>query len=370
MHETPADDKPEERSGDSGEGASETRPRGAASSEAASGTSSDASEGGGGSKPTPVNQKHVPFRRPAKLPENPRRVRGGIKLQTKEGETPGWITQRLLRVVEAAADGDVYREGLEYARQGQTRRIDFEEGVAKGSIQGRRQRPYVTKLHLEPFDAQQREALIEAMSSQAIYAAKLLAAELPPNIEDVFAPHGLRLFPAHPEEFKLTCSCREPEVWCKHAVCLAAMVAERLQTEPLLLFDLRGLPGEELIDHLRERRALAGQGPGPQPVHRPHVPGAATHEPAPLDACVGSFWSMPPGAELPTARIEPPEVKQPLLRRLGPSPFEGRFPLVGLLATCYEIVGDAVLRDAAVAQHTRDTGGADAELEGERSNER
>ena len=294
-------------------------------------------------------------------------MRGGLKLQNKEGETPGWITQRLLRVVEAAADGDVYREGLEYARMGQTRRIDFDEGSAKGSIQGRRQRPYVTKLHLEPFDPSQREALIEAMSSQAIYAAKLLAAELPPNIEDVFAPHGLRLFPTHPEEFKLSCSCREPEVWCKHAVCLAAMVAERLQSEPLLLFDLRGLPGEDLIDHLRERRALAGQGAGPQPVHRPHVAGAATHESMALAECVESFWSMPPGAALPTARREPPDVKQPLLRRLGQSPFEGRFPLVGLLATCYEIVGDAALRGATPDQAGEPSDDPDAESPDDRS---
>ncbi|MEM0982638.1 MAG: hypothetical protein AAGI17_01665 [Planctomycetota bacterium] len=294
-------------------------------------------------------KEHVPFRRPAKLPENPRRVRGGLKLQTKEGEAFGWITQRLLRVVEAAASGDAFREGMEYARQGQTRRLDFEDGEAKGSVQGRRQRPYVTKLHLAPFTGPQKEALIDAMASQAIYAAKLLAAELPPNIEDVFAPHGLKLFPTHPEEFKLACSCREAETWCKHTVCLAALAAEKLQAEPLLLFDLRGLPGQELIDHLRERRALAGQGPGAQPVHRPHVAGVSTYEPRPIEECGGDFWSMPPDAELPAALIQPPDIKQPLLRRLGPSPFEGRFPLVGLLATCYEIVGDSAIAAAHAA---------------------
>ena len=34
----------------------------------------------------------------------------------------------------------------------------------------------------------------------------------------------------------------------------------------------------------------------------------------------------------------------PLLRRLGPSPFESsRFPFVGLLATCYDVISKAAL---------------------------
>jgi len=35
-----------------------------------------------------------------------------------------------------------------------------------------------------------------------------------------------------------------------------------------------------------------------------------------------------------------------LLRRLGPSPFpEGRFPLIGLMATCYQLIGEAAIRE-------------------------
>ncbi|MEO1370419.1 MAG: carboxylate-amine ligase, partial [Acidobacteriota bacterium] len=41
------------------------------------------------------------------------------------------------------------------------------------------------------------------------------------------------------------------------AVCVAALVAEKLQSDPLMLFDLRGLAGAELIERLRERALLA-----------------------------------------------------------------------------------------------------------------
>jgi len=36
-----------------------------------------------------------------------------------------------------------------------------------------------------------------------------------------------------------------------------------------------------------------------------------------------------------------------LLRRLGPSPFPGAFPIVGLLQTCYEVIGERVVEPNA-----------------------
>jgi hypothetical protein len=44
--------------------------------------------------------------------------------------------------------------------------------------------------------------------------------------------------------------------------------------------------------------------------------------------------------------LRPPEVSHPLLRRLGASPWTGpgSFPLVGLLASCYEVASNDVLQ--------------------------
>ena len=303
-------------------------------------------------RPVPQYQ----FRRERKPSVNPRRVRGGVKLKAKEGEEPeSWVTQRMNRIVEAAATGSTLREGLEYARMGQTKKLEVGTGRITASIQGRGDRPYRTTLAIEPFTDKRWAQMIESMADQALYAAKLLAGELPPNIEDLFAPLGLRLFPTEPGEFGVTCSCSDPgkddNPWCKHAVCAAALAAERLGEDPFLIFTLRGIMGEELIERLRERRAMAGQGPGATPVYSAHVPGVSDANPTPLEAAVvesvDRFWKAGPelsGIELPLAR---PEVSHVLLRRLGPSPFtEARFPLVGLLATCYELIGEDALKAA------------------------
>ena len=53
------------------------------------------------------------------------------------------------------------------------------------------------------------ERVISSMVDQAVYAAKLLSGELPPSIEDVFAPLGLRLFPSESGDLTPKCNCRD-----------------------------------------------------------------------------------------------------------------------------------------------------------------
>jgi len=295
------------------------------------------------------------YRPEKKVAANPKRVRGGVKLKAGEGDPIGsWVSQRLMRVIESAADGEVLREGLEYARLGQTKKLDITDEAAEASVQGRMTRPYATTIRLKRFGNAEVERVIAAMGEQARYVAKLLSGELPRDIEDLFAPLGLRLLPTEPEEFELTCTCREEnKPWCKHAVCAAALLAERLADEPLVIFGLRGLPMSELVERLRENRALAGHGSGPAAIYAPRVPGASDAAGAPIAEAVKRFWDDPRSGA-PSLPRTTPEVDKPLLRRLGASPFEARFPLVGLLATCYEMVAEHTVRDAAESDVTPD----------------
>jgi len=295
----------------------------------------------------PVNsdspQDAVRSGRPApKPPPGPKRVRGGVRLRDPSPDrTTQWIYERIFRLVENAASGPVLQEGLEYARNGQTRRLAFEDGVVVASVQGRASRAYTTQLRLDHFTPEQRDEIVRVMAEQALYSAKLLAGEVPTTIEDVFAPLGLRLFPAEPTDFHLKCSCREPKPWCKHQVCAAVLAADRLANEPLLIFELRGIPHDRFAAMLRDRRALTSQGPGPAIVYQPQIPGVSDQTFPTLQDQIDRFWESGPELDSINAPLWAPEVSHVLLRRLGPSPFTGpRFPLVGLLATCYELISE------------------------------
>lgn len=298
--------------------------------------------------PKKIKPQYASFRSSRKSLVNPRRVRGGVKLKLKAGETPqSWVTQRLLRVAENGSPNDIYKDGIEYARLGQTKRLTIEDELCEGIIQGRSDKPYTTKISLDHFGAESQEKIITAMADQVRYAAKLLAGELPSNIEDVFAPLGLKLFPADPSDIHATCSCPDwttEQPWCKHTVCLMSLLAEKLGESPMTIFGLRGMPGQELIDGLRQKRAVGVQGPGPTPVLHQHVPGVSDVSSPPLEDSIGSFWDVGPELEELDTPIAPPAVNCVLLRRLGPSPFmDSNFPLIGLMATCYQLIGEAAM---------------------------
>lgn len=282
---------------------------------------------------------------------SPKRVRGGVRLRAQDANrATQWVFDRLMRVIERAASGPVLTEGIEYAKLGQTKRLAIEGGRVSASVQGRLSRAYITELKMVSFTSAQRDELVRAMAEQAIYSAKLLAGEVPPNIEDVFGPLGLKLFPSEPEDIESKCNCREAKPWCKHAVCTAVLLADRLSAEPLNIFELRGIPHETFAAMLRDRRALTSQGPGPAIVYQPQIPGVSDLPAPTMEEQLDRFWEAGPELEEIHAPLRAPEVSHVLLRRLGPSPFTGpRFPLLGLLATCYELISE---RAAAGAEES------------------
>lgn len=334
---------------------------------------------GGGYGRDPRKDPRAGFeRRPPKPTVHPRKVVGGIRLKNDgvwSDEGSGWAAARWMRLVESVAPGEALASGLAYAKSGQTKLLEVEPGLIRASVQGRLTKPYEVVVRVPTFGGEQWESVVRSMADQARYGAAILSGELPANIEDVFAPLNLRLFPLGAEE--LACSVtyqgkpvekvweeyrrldivpdRVKEIhagerseggWNKHVCCAMAIFAEMLSKQGLLIFRLRGLDEEELLERLRQQRAVAGlvrSGGEAVAVYATHVPSGAERVNGPLEDSMETFWSAGEEGERALKELdlhmERPEVEHPLLRRMGASPFEGsRFPMVGLLATCYDLV--------------------------------
>ena len=314
----------------------------------------------------PQQHKMVPakpppqrFSRPEEPAKNPRRVRHGIKLSSTERAAASWAGQRWMRIVELAAPGEAQREGLEYTSLGQTRRFETEAGLIKALIQGRMTRAYQTELRIESYESTQWDSIVGACVEQALFSAKLLSGQLPSSIEELFAPLGLKLFPNEPADVTPSCTCAEAKAmaekgeapWCKHACCAALLLSDRVAEDPWLMLALRGLPQEELLERLRHHRALSNSGGESAPVYAPHVESLENLDPADFESSVERFWDSGHELDELALSVEKPEVSHPLLRRLGSSPFEGpgggggAFPIVGLLATCYDLISEKTLAE-------------------------
>jgi uncharacterized Zn finger protein len=288
-------------------------------------------------------------RRPSQQAERPRRVRAGRRLATNDWPGRlGWAGLTWLNAIRGLATERAWTEGLDYAERGQTRRLEPFVGGATASVQGRRYRAYEITMRVEPFSHDQWDAIVKTMVKRSLFAARLLTGEVPSTIEeDVFGGLSLGLIPRSLSEVTSTCDCAEDDPWCKHACCAAMLLAEDIDDKPFLLFGLRGMDGDDLLERLHQRRELESRSTG-QSASALRQPFPGDEQPAlPLELCLDDFWEAPPTLDDFETVPHKPQVNHALLRRLGPSPFqEGRFPLVGLLATCYDTISASALNES------------------------
>src|SRR3989440_11526 len=189
---------------------------------------------------------------------SPRRVREGIKARSTQGNIgKTWWSKRWVRTLESFGMGQRLSRGRFYARLGQVISIDIEPGMVKSQVQGSQPEPYIVQIRLHPLADEEWESVIDVMASQAIFAAKLLAGEMPTNIEEAFSSAHVPLFPAREQDLSTKCSCPDWANPCKHIAAVYYILADRFDEDPFLLFKLRGQTKEEMIAALREKRLEA-----------------------------------------------------------------------------------------------------------------
>lgn len=278
-------------------------------------------------------------------PSSPRSVKDGIKTK-REGGVIGetWWSRRWVGVLESFNMGARLTRGRAYARQGQVISIDVEAGIVKAKVQGSQPEPYNVKIQLKPLSDQDWDKVTEAMAEQAIFAAKLLAGEMPTNIEEAFSSVHVSLFPTAVTELGTDCTCPDWANPCKHIAAVYYLLAERFDEDPFLIFKLRGRTKEQIIAVLRAKRVATLPPEGPElAANVEEAPGVDTA--VPLAENLDTFWQA--GEELNTFAVNPaaPKIDKAILKRLGDAPFtvEGQ-NITSLLAKAYEVVAAAAFR--------------------------
>ena len=143
-------------------------------------------------------------RRPRGKP--PRKVDGGIAARTGRGaigET--WWSRRFVAVLESFAIGSRLTRGRRYARGGQVLDLRVEPGLVSARVQGSRREPYDVRIGVKTLPARAWERIEDALAAQALFAARLLAGEMPHEIEEVFSTLDLSLFPGKARELETQC---------------------------------------------------------------------------------------------------------------------------------------------------------------------
>ena len=233
----------------------------------------------------------------------------------KEQISREWWVQGWLDLLNSYRFKKRLERARDYARQGNVLSLEFQGPKVIAKVRGREQPEYDVTLGLDPFSDEQWDYVIETLSQQAIFSAKLLAGEMPHNIQDVFTANGLSLFPFSLSEIRSRCSCPDKANPCKHIGAVYYILGDRFEEDPFVLFQLRGRSKEEILSALRQMRSAASEA---SETETPDTSQPTTHTPHPLK--IDQFWQYNEPLESSLVVIAPPS-SETVLDVLEPIPF-------------------------------------------------
>ena len=244
-------------------------------------------------------------------PSSPRKVKGGIKADSKRGAFgKNWWAKRWIAVLESFNMGARLGRGRSYARRGQVISIDIDRGGVWAEVQGSRVNPYRVSIKVKTLSKAKWGRLADILSEQAIFTAKLLAGEMPGDIEAAFTEAGLSLFPEKLSDLKTDCSCPDWANPCKHIAAVYYLLGEEFDRDPFLIFKLRGIEREQLVELIAGKKGASQSG---------NAVIEATPEPLPVDP--KAFWGALKEKEFLSGEVRIPSVPAALPKRLGKFPF-------------------------------------------------
>ncbi len=246
-------------------------------------------------------------------PSKPIKVEGGIKAKSKRGAIGDtWWSKRWVKVLESFGWSNRLERGRRYARGGQVLDFMLSPGKVTARVQGSMAKPYRVIIEIKPLTDKEWNNVLEEMSGKAIFAAKLLAGEMPQNIEEAFDAASISLFPESSKDIKTDCSCPDSANPCKHIAAVYYILAEEFDRDPFMLFKLRGRTKDDITASLRKMRTADNDSVSQIEVH----PSGEDKKEVTID----NFWA---GEELESfsVNISPPDVSAAIIKRLGTPEF-------------------------------------------------
>jgi uncharacterized Zn finger protein len=273
-------------------------------------------------------------------------VEGGVKARSKRGAIgEQWWSRRFIAFLESSGMSGRLQRGRAYARRGQVLEFALAAGKVTARVQGSRPSPYSVSITVRPLTVAQWREVEARLARQALFRARLLAGEMPAEIEQVFADCGAPLFPEPARDLTMSCNCPDWSVPCKHLAAVCYVLAEAFDVDPFAMLALRGKKRDSLLAALRRAGPPVSAQAGPAPRAAGASPTLALLSDVtggPAEESLADFWS--PGLSQARLRALPPSPAAPpdlLLRLASPPAVEVRGkPLLDVLAPAYVRLAD------------------------------
>ena len=142
--------------------------------------------------------------------------------------------------------------GKRYVRNGSVIDLQIQKGKITARVQGTRKTPYKTEIRISPLSEEKCQAILRQCERKMENLEALLAGNFPEDMKELFQGKD-GLFP-EPREISFTCSCPDWALMCKHVAAALYGIGARLDEEPMLFFELRGIDAGRFVDVALETR--------------------------------------------------------------------------------------------------------------------
>jgi len=193
-----------------------------------------------------MSKKHYPIRIP--------RYATGIRAQEpRTGAGHSWWEKRYLAALERMDLGGRLGRGRNYALSGQVVEMALAGPHVEARIIGTREEAYRVTVDFRAPKGAARQRIVAALKSEPMLVARMLANDLPTEVEAIFREAGFDLFPGGklaPGKYDMTTQCTCPDYAnpCKHSHAVLLILGEEIARRPMTLVELRGIRMEALYE--------------------------------------------------------------------------------------------------------------------------
>ena len=163
-----------------------------------------------------------------------------VEIQGRRIIATSWWGQAWCANLERYADFESrLGRGKRYVRHGTVIDLKIEKSVIRAMVQGSRKTPYTVEIKISPLSEERCEEILGRCGRRVENLEKLLAGDVPVELKELFTERD-GLFPS-PREISFSCSCPDWALMCKHVAAALYGIGARLDEDPSLFFELRGI---------------------------------------------------------------------------------------------------------------------------------
>ncbi len=146
--------------------------------------------------------------------------------------------------------------GRSYVKNGLVIHLAIKKSEIEAMVIGTSSTPYKIKININKLNENKWKKITELSHKQLHSLSELIDGIFPQELSDIFSNKSEGIFPST-KEMRFDCSCPDWANMCKHVSASLFATGKRLDEDPALIFKLRGVDINDLINKAVEKEVAS-----------------------------------------------------------------------------------------------------------------